>query len=478
MEIVVKFNNNIFTKYQLNITKFKTLPGLALAAYTSNYIPDNLKSEIKMIKGELEKEIRTSYYGGNVDVFINYIENGYYYDMNSQYPKAMLEDMPVGDPNLSLEKDLNKIFGFIYGEITCPEEDVLRVPFVQYRTPVTDWVSCPTSKRGTFSRLIFSEEIKYAIKFGYSINIEYCYIFERGKDLFKDFVIDHFEIKKNTSDPELKLIAKLILNSLYGRMGMKDIENIIKIVDIKEAENLDKMSNVSVFSKLSDEKVLVKYSGQLNENLRKLYSNYSLGLEKNKTIMLNKTELKNSGLNKKVSVPSAVHIAAAITAYARILINDYKNIPGNPCIMSDTDSAVLPYPLPDHLVGDNLGKMRLIYKVNSGIFIKKKLYCILDENNNLIVKSSGIDPSKLNYKLFEQLLLGNSVEVTGTSFNVDWKTLNINVVDSQITIQGLKGEIKTIPNNQDVDFKDHIKKDSDILFSNIISVFVNNKENS
>jgi len=202
-------------------------------------------------------------------------------------------------------------------------------------------------------------------------------------------------------------------------MGMKDIENIIKIVDIKEAENLDKMSNVSVFSKLSDEKVLVKYSGQLNENLRKLYSNYSLGLEKNKTIMLNKTELKNSGLNKKVSVPSAVHIAAAITAYARILINDYKNIPGNPCIMSDTDSAVLPYPLPDHLVGDNLGKMRLIYKVNSGIFIKKKLYCILDENNNLIVKSSGIDPSKLNYKLFEQLLLGNSVEVTGTSFNVD-----------------------------------------------------------
>jgi len=138
LEIVVKFNNNIFTKYQLNITKFKTLPGLALAAYTSNYIPDNLKSEIKMIKGELEKEIRTSYYGGNVDVFINYIENGYYYDMNSQYPKAMLEDMPVGDPNLSLEKDLNKIFGFIYGEITCPEEDVLRVPFVQYRTPVTD----------------------------------------------------------------------------------------------------------------------------------------------------------------------------------------------------------------------------------------------------------------------------------------------------------------------------------------------------
>lgn len=35
--------------------------------------------------------------------------------MNSQYPRAMLNDMPVGNPTLSLEKDLNKIFGFVYG---------------------------------------------------------------------------------------------------------------------------------------------------------------------------------------------------------------------------------------------------------------------------------------------------------------------------------------------------------------------------
>jgi hypothetical protein len=52
--------------------------------------------------------------------------------------------------------------------------------------------------------------------------------------------------------------------------------------------------------------------------------------------------LKESGLNKSRTVPSAVHTAAAITAYARMIINDYKNIPGNPCIMSDTESAVLP----------------------------------------------------------------------------------------------------------------------------------------
>jgi len=73
LEALTKFNNNIFNKYQLNITNYKTLPGLVLAAYTSNYIPSNLKSELKMIKGDLEREIRTAYYGGNVNVFINEI---------------------------------------------------------------------------------------------------------------------------------------------------------------------------------------------------------------------------------------------------------------------------------------------------------------------------------------------------------------------------------------------------------------------
>lgn len=38
-----------------------------------------------MIKGEIEKEIRTSYFGGNVEVYVNEVLEAYYYDMNSQY---------------------------------------------------------------------------------------------------------------------------------------------------------------------------------------------------------------------------------------------------------------------------------------------------------------------------------------------------------------------------------------------------------
>ena len=37
--------------------------------------------------------------------------------MNSQYPSAMLNDMPVRDPVLSNDTDLDSYFGFCYANI-------------------------------------------------------------------------------------------------------------------------------------------------------------------------------------------------------------------------------------------------------------------------------------------------------------------------------------------------------------------------
>jgi len=54
-------------------------------AYCSSYLPDSLKSDLKRIKGEVEKELRTAYFGGNVDVFINKVINAYHYYINYQY---------------------------------------------------------------------------------------------------------------------------------------------------------------------------------------------------------------------------------------------------------------------------------------------------------------------------------------------------------------------------------------------------------
>ena len=108
--------------------------------------------EIYQVKGSLEKSIRNAYYVGSVHVCYNEINWGYYYDMNSQYPYGMLQGMPVGKAILTNEKDISKIFGFVYGTVTASTEDILKIPIIQSRDDKGNAV-CP---RGIFKRMILS----------------------------------------------------------------------------------------------------------------------------------------------------------------------------------------------------------------------------------------------------------------------------------------------------------------------------------
>ena len=356
LEVLIKFSKNIFNDYSINITSYSTLPSLNLAIFTTKYYNEQ-ENNICMIKGKIEEDIRTAYFGGNVDVFINEIDKGYLYDMNSQYPFAMLNDMPIGKGKFTMDKNLNNLFGFVYGTITAPSEDLLRIPFIQFRDEQGN-VTCP---RGKFQRLIFTEEIKDALNYGYKIDIEYGYVFDRGKNLFKNYIDYHYDKKKNATDIVTKQIAKLMLNSLYGKFGMKEIYSKLKFVDSKTANRLNKNFNTSIFAKIDENLYLIKYSSKISEKLRILFKNS----EENNNL----TNFKDIGLIKSRGVPSAVHIAAAISAYARISINKYKNIPGNPCIMSDTDSVVLPNKLNDSCIGKELGQMKLEHEIKYGIFM-------------------------------------------------------------------------------------------------------------
>jgi len=440
LEVMTNFNDKIYNLYSLNITKFVTAPKLAVAIYTSNFYTKSYEDKIKMIRGNVEKEIRSAYFGGNVNVFVNKMNKGFYYDMNSQYPNAMLNDMPIGNPTLSTDKDLNNYFGFVYGQITAPDSDRLRVPYIQMRDEKSDEVTCP---RGTFSRMIFSEEIKEAIKDGYTINVQYGYKFERGKDLFKNYVSTMYNIKKNTKDPVEKALSKLLLNSLYGKFGMKDITSNIKIVNKEDSKKITNNYNYSMFAELDNGKVLIKYSSKIHESLRKLLKDIDCE-DKNNT---------DKTLYRKRGVPSAVQMSAAISAYARMSINKYKNIPGNPCIMSDTDSVVLTKELPFNIIGKELGQMKLEHTIEEGIFIRKKLYILKTIDNKEIIKSSGVKPSNLNYEKFKLLLSGESVKTEGLTFNVLWKELNINIVNKTINLKGLQHNIIDINDHYDINFK-------------------------
>lgn len=87
---------------------------------------------------------------------------------------------------------------------------------------------------GAWSDMIFSEEIINAMKFGYKFEILWGYKFER-KNIFKEYVetLYNLRLQYPKSNP-LNLVAKLLLNSLYGRFGMIDSFPIIEIIDNDE----------------------------------------------------------------------------------------------------------------------------------------------------------------------------------------------------------------------------------------------------
>jgi len=63
-EVLIKITVSIFERFNINMTKFKTQPSLAMGIFTSNFYNEDF--EINMIKGTVEKDLRSASYGGIV----------------------------------------------------------------------------------------------------------------------------------------------------------------------------------------------------------------------------------------------------------------------------------------------------------------------------------------------------------------------------------------------------------------------------
>jgi hypothetical protein len=70
-------------------------------------------AKIPIIVGKAYNDLSQAYSGGLVDVYKPTGENLYHSDVNSLYPFAMLQDMPVRAPVFTTETDLDSLFGFV-----------------------------------------------------------------------------------------------------------------------------------------------------------------------------------------------------------------------------------------------------------------------------------------------------------------------------------------------------------------------------
>lgn len=416
--VMLKAQEIYWKLYKVDIESKITLSSLALTIFRMQYY-DASNWPIHIPNKNEDSFIRRGYYGGHTDVYIPYGEDLYYYDVNSLYPFVMKEfPMPGGVPvwHRNLEGlDLDSMFGFIEAYVVCPK--TIKRPFLPYRDK-NNTLIFPT---GEFVGVYYSEELKYARGIGYTVLPISGYLFERRESPFKDFVSSLFECRleaRKEGNEALAYVYKILMNSLYGRFGINPKCTITEVIDEDRYKHLLRHSEIIFGDMLSENNYIVAYHSNTYKD----------------------SDYWNPPKN------SAVQLAAAITASARIYM--YPYISREDSYYTDTDSVVLSQPLPTEVLSSSvLGKFKLEDRIMKGYFLVPKAYFYITKDSNNVLKFKGPAKYQVNPEWFKSQFANPSrielVQVE-SNFRIDWHTLNIRKMDTFVRL-GIKQGSKRIP---------------------------------
>jgi len=371
-QIISKFSDIIYKNFRIDLLRYPTLSSLAFAIYRTEFLNE---SQIPLIHGEIYEFIKKAYTGGSVDVYkpiSNQESKVYRYDVNSLYPFVMKKfPMPTGNPiffegnilNHSIQNQIKKIhslpysnelqedislyfnnrpYGIFEVDITAP--DNLKIPLLQTRIK-TDKGYRTVAPTGNWTGHYFSDELYNAEKFGYSFKVLKGYLFKKS-DIFRDYVEFLYEMKKNSSKGSpLYIISKLLLNSLYGRLGMNPLCESHVIETHEKAVKLYSNFNITNIIDLKNGKELISY-----------FKPHS-----------------DSDLNFNIKNISVV-VSAIVTASARIHMTQFKVDKSLTIFYTDTDSIDIDRELNSKFVGNDLGQMKLEHIFDEAVFLAPKMY--------------------------------------------------------------------------------------------------------
>lgn len=412
LQIMYEFSQYIYESHHIQVTDCLTITSLAVKIFLANHYHGK-GNYLPLIKNQaIYEDIKQAYYGGLSEVYRGYGENLYYYDVNSLYPHAAMNDM-IGnlltyiethteEECLDIEKD--KLFGFFYCDVKTKKDEYFGL--LPYRQ-----LGLLTYPVGEFSSWFFSPHIEFAQKHGYKIKIRKGYNFNRVSNVFNDYVLTLYKVKEESSGAK-RLIAKFLLNAILGRFGMLLDKKVTSLIDNNE-NYMDIKCRYPIF----DEKII-------SNNLRLV----THGHEISKAIceqhgvdyidVLNNSKGRSSSQEQFNTVRNvSVGISAAVTSYSSIYmlkIKQYILSVGGKLYYTDTDSIVTDIQLPEEFIGKGLGKFKLEYEIIRGYFISSKLYCIViwDEKEKcekLIIKAKGVNALKLTEDDFKKLLNGEGI---------------------------------------------------------------------
>ena len=203
------------------------------------------------------------------------------------------------------------------------------------------------------------------MKFGYTFKILKGYLFEKG-DIFSGYINKMYDLRLQYSKGDaMNLNAKLLLNSLYGKFGMKSETTKVVILD---NNNQDEINNF--IHKFNTTIVDITYLDNYTILIYKIYE------------FKPTADSLYSDIDSIHQMDINVAVASAISAYARIHMSYFKNNPSFNLYYSDTDSAVIDAPLPDFMVGNALGQMKLEHTISKAVFLAPKAYGLVTTDGN------------------------------------------------------------------------------------------------
>lgn len=380
-----------------NIKKPKSIP-FTSAMYSFSYF--NYLNNYKINGKDMMNDylFLESYFGGRTENFFTgrYDGNIYVYDVNSLYPFVMRNySYPVQfikevfvdeniDKNMIMDYVMNyegialvKVHAFsgIFG-FQLDNGRFIDIGLLPLKRQIDDAFKL-IFPIGQYYGIYNLNEIRYAMKKGYTFDFYYIQIWEKGKiPKIEEFVDYFYKLKKEKKNTIEGFNAKIILNSLYGKFvqnqGKEDI-----ISEDKYIENIDAYNDKEI----------------------KIYKNYVV--------------VRDKGINKSLS--SYFNIGSYITSWARIYMLELmeKVIKmGGHIFYMDTDSLFTDIQLPDEFTGDELGKFKLEKVSTYGIFLGAKSYFLNDKRklkglsrNAKLIKDNGnewvyIDDRIVKFKSF------------------------------------------------------------------------------
>ena len=201
LKALIKAQNIYIKEHKVDIATIWSTSTLSFKIFRLNFLNINIPT----LTNKLDALLRLAYIGGSTDYFFKYGENLKHYDVNSLYPKAMCNPMPIeflGESDGSNVK-LENIFGFAEAKITTPND--IQIPLLPFKV-----FNETLHSLGSWIGIYFTEELKAVAKAGYKIDLIKVYNFSKG-NIFESFIDYFYNIKKNSTGA-MRFIAKMHLN--------------------------------------------------------------------------------------------------------------------------------------------------------------------------------------------------------------------------------------------------------------------------